>query len=75
MFFSYDNLKLKLGLALTGCIIAMVTYQVEKMTITCLQMFRHLLDTIIVASKREVGLFQKKSTPHPPPPPTDGVVF
>ena len=48
-FFSHNCLKVKLGLFLTGYNVAMVAHYVEKMTITCLPMFRHLSDAIIVA--------------------------
>ena len=47
---SYNHLKLKLGVSLTGYTVAMVIYQVEKMAVTCLPMFRHLFDAIIVVS-------------------------
>ena len=41
---SYYHLELNLGLFLTGCIDAMVSYRVEKI------MIRHLFDTVTVAS-------------------------
>ena len=47
---SYNHLKVKLRLFLTGRTVAMVICYVEKMTITCSQLFRHVYDTIIVLS-------------------------
>ena len=49
-FFSYNHLKVKLGVFLTGYIVAMVIYYFEKMTIASLPMFRHFFDSIIAAS-------------------------
>ena len=49
-FLSYSHVKVKLSLFLTGHTVAMVTYNVKKMTITCLHMFRLVFDTIIVVS-------------------------
>lgn len=47
-FFSYNHLKLTLGVLLTGSTVAMVTYFVGKLIITCLSTIRHFFDTIIV---------------------------
>jgi len=41
---SYKNLKLKLKVFLTGCIVAMVTCYIKGLTTTCL--LGHLCDTI-----------------------------
>ena len=49
-FFSYNHLKVKLGVFLTGHTVAMVTYYDEKMATTCLSMFRHLFDSIVAVS-------------------------
>lgn len=48
-FLSDKYLKLKTGL-LTGCAVAVVTFCVTKMTITCLPVIGHLIDAIIMAS-------------------------
>ena len=47
-FLSYKYLKLKLRVILTGCIVALVSFHIKR--ITCLPMIGHLCDTIIVAS-------------------------
>ena len=55
-FFSYTHLKLTLGVLLTGSTVAMVTYYIGKLTMTCLPMIRHFYDTIIVVSAdKETG--------------------
>ena len=41
--FSYNHLKVKLRLLLTSYTVAMVTYYVEKMTVTCLLFLVSLL--------------------------------
>ena len=44
---SFYYLKLKLGVFLTGYLVAMVTYYVAKITISCSRIIRHLFNTII----------------------------
>ena len=49
-FLSYKHLKLKLRVFLTGYTVAMVTYYVTKIIITCSPMIGHLFDTFILTS-------------------------
>lgn len=46
--FSYNHLKLQFGVILTCSTVTMVTYYVEKITITCSPIIGHVLDTIFV---------------------------
>ena len=49
-FFKYKRLKLKLGVFLADHSVAMVTYCVTKIILTCLPMIGQFFDTMIVAS-------------------------
>ena len=49
VFFSYKRLKLKLRVVLAGHIVAMVTYCVTKIMLTCLPVIGQFFDTMIVA--------------------------
>ena len=44
--FSYNRLKVKLRVVLTGVMV--IYYAVNIMTITCSLMFGHVIDTIII---------------------------
>ena len=46
----FEHSKLKLRVFLTGCIVAMVTCFIKRITTTCLPTFGHLCDTSIVRS-------------------------
>ena len=46
LVFELKPLRSKIKGVLTGCIVAMVTCYVMKMSITCLQMVIHLFDAI-----------------------------
>ena len=49
-FLSYKHLKLKLRVIYTGYTVAMVTFYVEQMIITCLPIVGHSFDSIILTS-------------------------
>ena len=49
-FFKYERLKLKLRVFLGGHSVAMVTYLVTKIILTCSPMIGQFFDTMIVAS-------------------------
>ena len=49
-FLKYKRLKLKLRVFLAGHSVAMVTYCVTKIILTCLPMIGHFFDTMNVAS-------------------------
>ena len=49
-FLKYKRLKLKLRVFLAGHSVAMVTYNVTKITPTCLAVIEQFFDTMIVAS-------------------------
>ena len=53
----FNHLNVKLGLFLTGSTVAMVTCYVEKIPITCSQVFWHVFDTIIVFSSDKECLY------------------
>jgi hypothetical protein len=50
LFLKCKDLRLKLRVFLTGCIIAMVMYYAMKVTTTCSPMIGHLCDAYIAAS-------------------------
>ena len=49
-FLKYKRLKLKLRVFLAGISVAMATYCVTKMILTCSPVIGHFFDTMIVAS-------------------------
>ena len=61
-FLKYKRLKLKLRVFLAGHSVAMVTYFVTKIILTCSPMIGQCFDTMIVASIKSGNYDPSKST-------------
>ena len=55
LIFSYNHITLNIMPFSKSYLVAMITYLVEKITITCLQMLRHLFYNSIIVSTGKKG--------------------